>query len=40
MAYNYSQYVTDLANMIVVPATDPNYNTVLPNSTINREIGR
>lgn len=31
MALNYSSYVTDLANLLVVPATDPNYVTVLPN---------
>ena len=31
MAYNYSQYVTDLANLLVVPSADPNYQIVLPN---------
>lgn len=31
MSYNYSQYVIDLANILVVPSTDPNYQTVLPN---------
>jgi len=31
MALTYSQYVTDLANMLVVPQTDPNFVTVLPN---------
>jgi hypothetical protein len=31
MALTYSQYVTDLANLLVVPSTDPNYAVVLPN---------
>lgn len=31
MTLTYSQYVTDLANLLVVPPTDPNYLTVLPN---------
>lgn len=31
MALTYSQYVTDLANLLVVPLTDPNYLIVLPN---------
>lgn len=31
MSYNYSQYVTDLANLLVVPPTDPNFLIVLPN---------
>lgn len=31
MAYNYSTYVTDLANLLVVPSTDPAFLTVLPN---------
>lgn len=31
MSYNYSQYVIDLANLLVVPSTDPNYQTVLTN---------
>jgi hypothetical protein len=31
MSYTYSQYQTDLANLLVVPATDPNFLTVLPN---------
>lgn len=31
MSLTYAQYVADLANMIVVPATDPNYLAVLPN---------
>lgn len=31
MALNYSSYVTDLANMLPVPASDPGFVTVLPN---------
>jgi hypothetical protein len=31
MSYNYSQYVTDLANILQIPSTDPNYLTVLTN---------
>lgn len=31
MSYNYSEYVTDLANLLVVPPNDPNFLTVLPN---------
>ena len=31
MTLTYSSYVTDLANLLVVPATDPFYLTVLPN---------
>jgi hypothetical protein len=31
MPYNYSQYVTELANLLVVPPDDPNFLTVLPN---------
>lgn len=31
MAYNYATYVTDLANLLVVPTSDPNFQTVLPN---------
>ena len=31
MSLTYSQFVTDLANMLVVPSTDPNYLLVLPN---------
>lgn len=31
MALTYSQYVTDLANLLVVPPADPNYLIVLPN---------
>jgi hypothetical protein len=31
MSYNYSQFVVALANMLVIPTTDPNYQTVLPN---------
>lgn len=31
MSYNYSQYVTDLANLLVVPTSDTGYQTVLPN---------
>ena len=31
MALTYNTWVTTLANMLVVPATDPNYQTVLPN---------
>lgn len=31
MAYNYSQYVIDLANLLVVPSNDPNFLVVLPN---------
>jgi hypothetical protein len=30
MAYNYYQYVTLLANTLVVPSTDANYQTELP----------
>ena len=31
MSYNYSQLGVSLANMLVIPATDPNYLTALPN---------
>ena len=31
MAYTYSQYQTDLANLMAVPSSDPPYVTVLPN---------
>lgn len=31
MSYNYTQYVQDLANLLVVPSTDPNFLVVLPN---------
>ena len=31
MAYNYTQYVVDLANFLVIPSNDPNYQTALPN---------
>lgn len=31
MALNYNSFVTDLANLIAVPATDPGYITALPN---------
>lgn len=31
MAYNYTQYTTNLANTLVVPSTDPNYIQELPN---------
>lgn len=30
MAYNYTQFVTTLANELVVPVTDANYTTALP----------
>lgn len=31
MSLTYASYVTDLANLLVVPSTDANYTTVLPN---------
>lgn len=31
MALNYTSFVTDLANLIVVPDTDPGYQMALPN---------
>lgn len=31
MAYNYTQYVNDLANLLVVSSNDPNFLIVLPN---------
>jgi hypothetical protein len=31
MSYNYSGYVTDLANLLVVPQNDPGFMTALPN---------
>lgn len=31
MALTYNSFVTDLANLIVVPVTDPGYITALPN---------
>lgn len=31
MAYNYGQYVANLANMLVIQPTDPNYQIVLPS---------
>ena len=30
MSYTYSQYVANLANFLVIPATDPNYQAALP----------
>jgi hypothetical protein len=30
MAFNYTQFVTDLANFITVPSSDPNYLAALP----------
>lgn len=30
MSYTYTEYVTDLANTLVVPSTDPNFLTELP----------
>ena len=31
MSYNYTQYVTDLANLLVIPPTDANFLIVLSN---------
>lgn len=31
MALTYASFVTSLANLLVVPAADPNFQTVLPN---------
>jgi hypothetical protein len=31
MAYNYTQFVTAIAELMVVPTTDPDFQTVLPN---------
>lgn len=31
MSFNYTQYVANLANTLVVPSTDPNYVQELPN---------
>jgi hypothetical protein len=31
MSYNYTQFVTTLSTMLVVPSTDPNFLAVLPN---------
>lgn len=31
MSYNYTQYVQFLANMLAIPASDPNYVTALTN---------
>ena len=31
MSLNYTSFVADLANMIVVPVSDPNYEVALPN---------
>lgn len=31
MALNYTTFVSTLANMLVIPANDPNYISVLPN---------
>jgi len=31
MSYNYTQFVTTLATMLVVPSTDANFLSVLPN---------
>lgn len=31
MSYNYTQFVGQLANILVIPADDPNYLAVLPN---------
>ena len=38
MSYNYSQYQTDLANLLVIPSTDPNFLTVLPNTIDDAEL--
>ena len=31
MSYNYTQYVTQLANLLVIPQADPDFQTVLTN---------
>ena len=31
MSFTYPTYVIDIANLLVIPPTDPNYLTVLPN---------
>src|SRR5271156_2781286 len=38
MSLTYTQYVTDLANLLVVPQTDPNFQTVLPNILDDAEL--
>lgn len=38
MSLTYSQYVTDIANLLVVPQTDPNFQTVLPNILDDAEL--
>lgn len=39
MSLNYNTFVTDLANLLVVPSTDPNFTTVL-NNIIDDAEGR
>jgi hypothetical protein len=31
VSYNYTQWVADLANILVIPPADPNFQIVLPN---------
>src|SRR5580692_3999008 len=38
MAYNYSGFVASLANMLVIPVTDPNFQTFLPNCIDDAEM--
>lgn len=37
MAFTYNQFLADLANMLVIPATDTNYLAAIPNIIDNSE---
>ena len=38
MSLTYATYVTSLANLMVVPTTDPNFQTMLPNCLDDAEL--
>lgn len=38
MSYNYTGYVSSLANMLVIPPTDPNYLQFIPNVIDDAEL--
>lgn len=38
MSLTYTQYVTDIANLLVVPTSDPGFTTMLPNMLDDAEL--
>jgi hypothetical protein len=38
MSYTYTQFVSSLSNLMVVPSTDPGFNTDLPNIIDDAEL--